>query len=74
MLQIPVNAEIAQLNRLRYADEEPLSIEESTLVHRLCPGVLDGDYESSSLRERLQQQYGLQITGAKQSIRALNAS
>lgn len=73
-LQIPAGSEIAQLNRLRYADGVPLSIEESTLVHELCPGILLGDYEVNSLRERLQQHYGLQISRAKQSIRALNAN
>ena len=73
-LQIPIGTEIAQLNRLRYADGQPMSIEESTLVHHFCPGVLDGNYDVNSLRERLQQQYGLQISRAKQSIRALNAT
>jgi GntR family transcriptional regulator len=73
-LQIPIGTEIAQLNRLRYADGQPMSIEESTLVHHFCPGVLDGNYDVNSLRERLQQQYGLQISRAKQSIRALNAN
>lgn len=73
-LRIPLNAEVARLNRLRYADDEPLSIEESTLVHRRCPGVLDADYEVNSLRESLQQRYGLLITRAKQSIKAINAT
>jgi GntR family transcriptional regulator len=73
-LRIPIDSEIAQLNRLRFADDQPLSIEESALVHHYCPGVLAVDYEINSLRERLQLQYGLQITRAKQSIRALNAN
>jgi len=73
-LRIPIDSEIARLNRLRFADDQPLSIEESALVHHYCPGVLAVDYEVNSLRERLQLQYGLQITRAKQSIRALNAN
>ncbi len=73
-LQIPIDTEIAQLDRLRYADGQPMSIEESTLVHHYCQGVLAGNFEVNSLRERLQQQYGLLITRAKQSIRALNAN
>jgi GntR family transcriptional regulator len=66
--------ELAQINRLRFADGQPLSIENSSLVHGLVPGVLDGDYEANSLREIIANRYGLHLTRAKQSIRALNAS
>lgn len=73
-LQIKIKDEIAQLNRLRFADGEPLSIEHASLVHDLCSGVLNGDYERNSLRETLRSQYGLQLARARQSIRATNAN
>ena len=72
-LQIEPGEELAQLDRLRYADGEPLSVERASLVHRYCAGVLEGDYEAASLRAALLGQYGLQLVRAEQSIRALGA-
>ncbi|MFN2188419.1 MAG: GntR family transcriptional regulator [Candidatus Promineifilaceae bacterium] len=72
-LGIDPGDELVQLNRLRYADGKPLSIEQSSLVHQFCPGVLDNDYEQNSLREALHRQYGIEITRAEESIRAVNA-
>jgi GntR family transcriptional regulator len=72
-LEIDPGEELAQLNRLRYADGEPLSIEQSSLVHHYCPGVLDRNYEQHSLRETLHREYGIELVRAAESIRALNA-
>lgn len=73
-LMIQPGDELAQINRLRFADGQPLSIEKSSLVHALVHGALEGDYEINSLREIIAKRYGLHLTRAKQSIRALNAS
>ncbi len=73
-LQVELGEELAQIHRLRFADGEPLSIEKSSLVHRYCPGVLDGNFEATSLRETLGNQYGIRLVRARQSIRALNAT
>jgi len=73
-LQIAPGEALAQLNRLRFADGQPLSIERASLVHKYCPGVLDGDYESNSLRAALLAQHGLKLVRAEQSIRALAAN
>ncbi len=73
-LQIEPGEELAQLNRLRFADGQPLSVERASLVHRYCPGVLAGDYESNSLRVALLAEYGLKLVRAEQSIRALSAN
>jgi len=72
-LEIDPGEELVQLKRLRFADGEPLSIEQSNLVHRYCPGVLEHDYEENSLRETLYREYGIQLVRAAESIRALNA-
>lgn len=72
-LEIDTGDELAQLNRLRFADEEPLSIEQASLVHRYCPGVLNENYEKNSLRETLYRDYGIQLVRAVESIRALKA-
>ncbi|MDX1416930.1 MAG: GntR family transcriptional regulator [Candidatus Promineifilaceae bacterium] len=73
-LEVVVGEEIARLERLRLADAEPLSIEISHLVHRLCPGVLAGDYARSPLRELLERHYDLRLVRATQVIRAIGAS
>ena len=70
-LQIEPGDELVRLERLRLADGEPMSVEESHLVHRYCEGVLDGDYAVSPLRLALEQDHGVRLTHAKQTIRAI---
>lgn len=72
-LEIESGEELARLERLRLADGEPMSIEESYLVHRHCPGVLEGDYASNPLREALETNYGIRLMRATQTIRAISA-
>ena len=73
-LDITHGEEIAFLQRLRLADGDPLSIESSYLVHRLCPRVLEGDYARNPLREALENNYDLRLVRATQVIRAIAAS
>jgi len=73
-LGIAAGEELAHLERLRLADGEPLSVEFSYLVHRLCPGVLDRDYAEEPLRLTLEREYGIRLVYAKQTIHAVNAS
>jgi GntR family transcriptional regulator len=70
-LRVPVGEELAHIQRLRLADGEPLAIEDSYLIHRFCPGILDQDYASRPLREALEGAYGLRMARAAQTIRAL---
>lgn len=72
-LGIEPGEELARLERLRLADGEPMGVEESHLVHRYCPGVLEGDYMSNSLREALERNYGIRWAHARQAIRAILA-
>lgn len=73
-LQLEPGTELVRLDRLRLADNEPMSIEESHLVHRYCPGILQHNYVANPLRELLEQYYGIRLLRAKQSIRAIAAS
>jgi DNA-binding GntR family transcriptional regulator len=72
-LQVTEGEELALLRRLRLADEEPMSIEESHLVHRYCRGVLQYDYAQRPLRDTLEHDYGIRLTRARQVIRAVAA-
>jgi GntR family transcriptional regulator len=73
-LQVPVGTELVRLERLRLANQEPMSIEESYLVHSLCPGILDFDYAKNPLREALEEKYGIRLVRAKQIIRAIQST
>lgn len=73
-LNIPTGEEMVRLERLRLASEEPMSIEESYLIHRFCPGLLEGDYSRISLRQRLEQEFGIHISRALQTIRSVAAT
>lgn len=72
-LRVPSGEELAHIQRLRLADGEPLAVEDSYLVHRYCPGILEHDYASKPLRETLEGVYGLRMARASQTIRALGA-
>ena len=72
-LGIETGTELAVLERLRLADGTPMSVEHSRLVHRHCPGILDGDYTSTPLHEALRDRYGIRLVRASQAIRAVNA-
>jgi GntR family transcriptional regulator len=73
-LQVDPGEELALVKRLRLADGEPMSVEESYLVHRHCPGILQHDYANKPLRETLELGYGIRLVHARQVIRALLAS
>jgi GntR family transcriptional regulator len=70
-LQVSEGESLARIERLRLADGEPMSIEESYLVHRFCPGLLQQDYTTRPLREILDQDYGIRLVYARQVIRAI---
>jgi len=73
-LLIPAGEELVRLQRLRLADDEPMTIEESYLIHRYCPGLLERDYRAEPLRELLERVYGIRWSRATQVIRAITAS
>ncbi len=72
-LKIPAGEELARIDRLRLADEEPMCVEESFLVHRYIPGILTYDFTVNSLREIKEKKYGIQWSRAMQTIQAIPA-
>ena len=73
-LRMTIGDEIAYVNRLRYADDEPLSIEKTFFNHALVPDILKNDFANRSLSETLLTDYGIQLAYAKQTISASPAS
>jgi GntR family transcriptional regulator len=74
LLQVETGEELARVKRLRLADHDPLSVEESLLVHRYCQGILQHDFAAKSMRWTLEQEFGIRLVQAKQTIHAINAS
>lgn len=74
-LQLEPGAELARLERLRLADGEPMSVEESFLAHRFCPNILQRhDYATYPLRDALASDYNVRLVRARQTIRAVAAN
>ena len=74
MLQVEPGESLACLERLRLADNEPISLEKSYLVHRYCPGILERDHVHEPLRDTLADVYGVCLVYARQTIRAVSPS
>ncbi|OHD76541.1 MAG: hypothetical protein A2V99_09675 [Spirochaetes bacterium RBG_16_67_19] len=72
-LKVPEGEELAYISRLRLADDEPMCIEESFLVHRYFPGITKYDLAKNSLREIKQKKYGIRWSRAEQTIQAISA-
>lgn len=62
--------EIVRLTRLRLADDEPLAIETVHIPAPYVPGLLDRDLAAESLYTVLNREYGLSLSGARQTIEA----
>lgn len=74
-LHIQTGDELARLERLRLADHEPMSVEESFLVHRYCPNILKKhNYAAYPLRDALERDYSLRLVRANQVIHAVAAN
>ncbi len=72
-LDVAVGDEVAYLKRLRLADDEPMGLENSMLVHRYCPGILEQYEPHHSLRALLRDEYGVILASATQKIRSVTA-
>jgi GntR family transcriptional regulator len=72
-LGVEEGTELARLDRLRLADGEPMCVEESYLIHRYLPGILEHDLSATSLREIKVGKYGVRWSRARQTIQAILA-
>jgi len=73
-LSVAEGEELARIDRLRLADGVPMCVEESFLIHRYLPGILQHDLARNSLREIKQASYGIRWSRARQTIQAVPAS
>jgi GntR family transcriptional regulator len=72
-LGVQAGEELALIKRLRLGDGEPMTVEESYLLHSACPRILEQDIVSTPMRQLLDRSYGIRWLRARQVIRAINA-
>jgi len=70
-LKIVEGEELVRLDRLRLADDEPMCVEHSYLIHRYLPNILQNDFSRISLRQAKATQYGIRWKRATQVIEAI---
>ncbi len=69
-LHLGAKAKVLRLKRVRTADAEPMSIEESFLPAKLFPGLLTAFSAQASLYEMLSERYGIRMSGANEVVEA----
>jgi GntR family transcriptional regulator len=72
-LKITTGEKVAYLKRLRFANNEPMCIEESHLIYELCPEIFETDFAVQPLRETLESKYHIRMIKALQKIHAIVA-
>ncbi|MGH3528584.1 MAG: GntR family transcriptional regulator [Pseudonocardiaceae bacterium] len=70
-LGLPDDAELVYLERLRWADDEPLAHDQIWLPADLGAPVLDADFTHSGLYDELASRCGVRLTGGRERITAV---
>jgi GntR family transcriptional regulator len=71
MLDIDEGEELVRLDRLRLADNEPMCVEHSYLIHKFVPDILKNDFSKVSLSKLKAARYGIRWRRATQVIEAM---
>ncbi len=74
ILQTDENAKFYSIQRLRYVDDIPISIQTSYLPSKLVPGLIDKNFEEISLFKVIKEDYGLEIGEAFETLQAVKAN
>lgn len=67
-LNIKDNSQVILLERVRYADKEPINITKSFLPFDLFPEIMENDFSNMSLYNFLEENYGVEIIEALRTI------
>lgn len=73
-LRIQPDTLVFKIVRLRMSGDTPLLLESSFIPAALCPGLEDIELSSTSLYAVLEQEYGLSIKKADQTLEAVTAN
>jgi GntR family transcriptional regulator len=72
-LEIPAQAQVYEVTRLRIADGAPVSLQTNYLPAALCPRLEENDL-SASLYRLLESRYGLRLWHGQETLRAAGAT
>jgi GntR family transcriptional regulator len=71
LLEIPSDAYIHVIERVRLADDVPMAIERTHVPASIAPTLLECDLEARSLYETLEQEFGVVLDAGEESIEAV---
>ena len=71
-LDVPRGEPVIRIDRLRYADGVPMSVQNTYLPEALVPGLLEQPFEGS-LHQLLRERYSLTVDWGEQTIEAATA-
>lgn len=72
-LDLPADTELIVLERLRFADSEPLALDSSWLPADIAAPLLDVDFTATGLYAELERICGITVNSGSEHITALNA-
>ncbi|MBP8920301.1 MAG: GntR family transcriptional regulator [Micropruina sp.] len=70
-LDVPLGSPLHMVERLRYAEETPISLHKSYVPVHLAPGLLEHDLAAKQLCQVLERDYGLAMVYVHESLEAL---
>lgn len=73
-LALPGGSAVHKIRRLRFVDDEPISLHESYVPQRLADDLTSHDAEQQQLCVILEEQYGLQMGHVVETLESGNAS
>jgi len=73
-LEISEEDWVYQLERIRYADREPIAYQVTYIPEKLCPGLLDYDFSTRSLYAVFEKEYGHVLSWQKTLVKPLVAT
>jgi GntR family transcriptional regulator len=74
MLQTDENEKYFSIQRLRYVDDIPISLQTSYLPVVLVPGLISKNFEEVSLFTIIKEEYGLEIGEAFETLQTVKAT
>lgn len=73
-LELSVGAQVIQIDRVRYVEEEPIVFVTTYLPYTLCPKLLEADLTHASLYAFLEREYDIVIARGRRFLEAVPAN
>lgn len=70
MLDVPIANKVLRIERIRFADNEPICLMTNYLVPEILPGFLSKGLQVESLYETLEKEYNVVLSRAEETVEA----